>query len=372
MSYQHGPLGQVAAIGIIFNISMVRVFLSNPVQVIDVSGEVAWLVIIVAGLISIAASFVFLYVYKRVPGDLYQITEQLLGSWVARVMALVCISLLLANAIFLFRQFTENTLLTALPNTDFQVVSFGYALCVLIILYTGIEAIGRSIYIIIPFGVIGLTAVFLLLYPYYDIYNLAPWLGYGIKQAIIASFASSGYNLSGFLALTILAPSLQSYRTVRTAMVFGLGGSALIKSASLGVFVLVFGVQVGLEKVLPFYEMARLVYISRYVQRIESLFILLWVIAGTFAVAVSLYFTLFMLARVFDLPALKPIMPISIIIVEQVASLPEDIISTIQMDGYLHTTVFAGCEIAIPFILLLALWIKNLKRGGVKKCPSGS
>lgn len=372
MSYQHGPLGQVEAIGIIFNISMVRVFLSNPVQVIAASGEVAWLVILAAGLISIAASFVFLYVYKRVPGDLYQITEKLLGIWAARLMALICISLLFINAVLLFRQFTENTLLTALPNTDFQVVSFGYALCVLIILYTGIEAIGRSIYIIIPFGVIGLTAVFLLLYPYYDIYNLAPWLGYGIKQAMGASVASSGYNMSGFLIITILAPSLQKYRTIRTSIVFGLGGSALIKSASLGVFVLVFGVQVGLEKVLPFYEMARLVYLSRYIQRIESLFILLWVIAGTFAVAVTLYFTLFMIARVFDLPTLKPVMPIAVLVVEQVASLPKDIISAIQLDGYLHTTVFAGCEIAIPLVLLLALWIKSLKRGGLKKCPTGS
>lgn len=372
MSYQHGTLGQAEVIGIIFNISMVRVFLSNPVQVIALSGELAWLVTLVAGFISMAASFVFLYVYKRVPGDLYQITEKLLGIWGARIMALLCISLFFTNAVLLFRQFTENTLLTALPNTDFQVISFGYALCVLIVLYAGIEAMGRSLYIIIPFGVIGLAAVFLLLYPYYDVYNLAPWLGYGIKEVISASIASSGYNISGFLAVTMLAPSLQNYRTVRTSLVFGLGGSALIKSASLGVFVLVFGVQVGLEKVLPFYEMARLVYISRYLQRIESLFILLWVIAGTFAVAVALYFTLFMLARLLNLPAIKPIMPIAVIILEQVASLHEDIIKVIRMDGYLHNTVFAGCEIAIPFILLLALWIKGSKQGGVKKCPSGS
>lgn len=372
MSYQYGTMGSGSAIGIIFNISMVRVFLANPVQVIAESGEIAWLVALLAGLVSMTIFFAFLYVYKRMPGDLYQIAEQLLGKWGARLIGVICIILFFTNATLLFRQFTENTLLTALPNTDFAVVSFGYALCVLFLIYTGIEAMGRSIYIILPFGFIGLTTVFFLLYPYYDWYYLTPWQGYGVSQMFLAALTSSGYNVSGILILALMAPALQNYRTVQNALVFGVGGSALIKSASIGVFVLVFGVQVGLEKVLPFYEMARLVYLSRYVQRIESLFILLWVIAGTFAVAVALFFTLYMMAKIFELPAIRPVMPMAVIILEQAASLPRDVMVVTAADGYLHDTVFAICGAAIPFVLLLAFILRRRKKGGLAQCPSES
>ncbi|CUH94965.1 putative membrane protein [Propionispora sp. 2/2-37] len=370
MSFQHGSMGKAEAIGIIFSTTMVRIFLSNPVYLLATVGEIAWIVSFLGGILGILAFYGFLYVYKRIPEDLFDMAKNLLGLGSARFIAVFCIGVFVLNAVLLFRQFTENTLLTSLPNTDFQIVSLAYAVCIAIMVYIGIEGIGRSMYIIIPFGVAGLGAVLLMLYPFYCVYNLTPWRGYGLLTAAKSVVLASGYNV-GILALFAMASSFPNSRTLQAAAIFGLGGSSLVKGTSLLVYTLVYGVQVGQEKVLPFFEMARLVHLSRYLQRIESLFIILWVIAGVIAIAVSVYAALFMLCKLLDLPAMRPMVPLTMLLILGLASLPKDIISAISMDNYLCSSLFAGAVYGISAVLLIALWVKALRKRRGRRCTSG-
>lgn len=370
MSFQHGFMGKAEGIGIVFNTTMVRIFLSNPVYLLSTVGELAWLVSLLGGMLSLVAFYGFFYVYRRVPGDLFDISKKLLGLWGARFIAVLCIAIFALNAVLLFRQFTENTLLTSLPNADFQIVSLAYAVCIALMIYIGIEGISRTIYIIMPFGIVGLGIVLLMLYPFYSIYNLAPWQGYGLKTAVKSVLLASGFNV-GILALMIMAGSFQNSNTLQASAIFGLGGSGLVKGASILVYTLVYGVQVGQEKVLPFFEMARLVYLSRYLQRIESLFIILWVIAGVIAIAISIYVTLYMLSKLLDLPAIRPMIPLAVLIIQDLASLPGDIISAISLDNYLCPVFFSGAVYGIPFILLIALWCKELRKRRLRQCTSG-
>jgi hypothetical protein len=134
---------------------------------------------------------------------------------------------------------------------------------------------------------------------------------------------------------------------------------------------MVFGVSVGREKVLPFFEMARLVYLSRYLQRIEALFIMLWVVAGVLGIAVDVYMGLYLLTRLLHLPSMRPILPIVMIILVELGMMPPDIVTAIELENLVISTYFKIGLYVIPAILLITAWFKNRKKRKVRVCAKG-
>jgi len=216
--------------------------------------------------------WVLFYVSSRVPGDLFAIAKTLIGSVGAWLIALLFIFFSFVNAVSLLRQLAECTLITAMPEADIHVVILFYGATVAIIVHYGIEPIARAAYLLMPFIVLGLSVSIALLTPYFDIHFLLPWQGNGLPAIFKTSLVIGGSNFEA-LVLVALAPAFQRIRTMKKAALFGLGGAAVIKTVFTVAYLLIFDVETGIEKTLPYYEMARLIYINRYVQRVEALLI---------------------------------------------------------------------------------------------------
>lgn len=163
--------------------------------------------------------------------------------------------------------------------------------------------------------------------------------------------------------LLILAPSFQNAETVKAVLLWGYGGSTAVRGVANAVYVAAFSPAVAMEKSLPFYEMARTIYINRYIQRLEALFILLWVMVGIIGIAASLYGALYVLARVFRLPTARPLMvPVTLIMID-IAALPPDAGVVLELGTWLFTHVFAPGFAATTALLAAAAWRKAGRSG---------
>ncbi len=362
MSFQPGSMGAAEGIGLIFVITFAKIFLSIPAKAAEISAGLSWLSSAVAAAAAFVPVLLLNFVFKWIPGDLYSISRKLLGRWGAGFMAVFYIGIFLSDAALLLRQFAENTLLTALPGAEFSVVIAVYGLAVGLLVYLGIEAIARSSYLLMPFIVGSMLLIFLLLSPLYNIYNLAPWLGNGIGPTVKSGMLTAGVNIGAIVAV-ILAVSFQSYRNLNACLVFGLGSSAVLKAIFFVLYVMVFGVAVAQEKTLPFFEAARLVYLSRYLQRIEAVFILLWVIVGVISIAISVYIGLYLITRLLNLPTMSPLIPTVVLILIQLAMIPGDITTTVNLDYRLLSTYYNGGLYGFPILLFALAYLKKRKSG---------
>jgi hypothetical protein len=124
------------------------------------------------------------------------------------------------DATLLMRQFAENTLLTALQETDFHLLLLVYGLAIVIILRIGLEPICRTAYIIMPAGIAGLMLVLLMLMPAYDFYLLVPWQGKGLGVLVSKSLLAGGRNVACIVP-AILAPTFHNSKTWMTGSLFG-------------------------------------------------------------------------------------------------------------------------------------------------------
>lgn len=366
MSYQSGRMGMAEGIALVFTISFTTACLTLLSEAIETSRELGWLSIIVSGLSTMVMLFLFIYVFERIPGDLFFIARHLFGKRGACLISIYYIVMFFANAIILIRQFAENTLIMSLPSLNFQLAVGWYAFSAAFIIYFGIEAIARANYVLLPFIVGGILLILVLLVPLYKPNYLFPWQGTGMVNAVIKGGVLVGSN-AGALLLAVIAKSFQNIRVLRTAALFGLGGSILLKSATALVLTMIFGTSVAIERTLPFFEMARMIFLNRYIQRIESIYVILWVMVGIFGIAISVYMGLYLMTRLVNLPTMKPLIPIVIILLAQLAMLPHDLSSVLVFESIMVRGYYLIGIYFIPLLLFMATLLKE-KKG--TKCAS--
>ena len=354
-------LGVADGIALVFAIVMPRVFLSTISNLLEQDGQILWLAMVIYTIIPLVVLYMMVYVYNRISGDIFMICQQLIGKIGAWVVLLTYSVMFLSNASLILRLYSEYTLLTALPQVEFQLVIIWYAVSAGILCYLGIETLTRTSSIVMPFSMTGIILILLVLLPFYIVYNLTPWQGNGIMQAVHSGITGAGYNV-GVLSLIFLAPAFQNARTIKKAAIYALSYSAILRISFILVYTMVFGTTVGAEKTMPLFELARLVYLNQYIQRIEALFIIVWVIIGLLAVAGSLYIGLYLIAVLLKLPTLRPIVPLGTILIANMAMMPPDIGYALQVDQQLIVLFDVGIYLFPTLLFVMTWWKKRRKR----------
>lgn len=361
--YHMGKLGIAEGIALIFSLIIPRLFLSGMSEMILENGQLLWLMMLIYTIIPLVVILMMIQVHNSVFGDFVAVCQQLVGKIGAWLIVVAYIIMFFGNSALLLRQYAEYTLITALPRLDFQFVIIWYTVTIGIMCYLGIEALCRTAYIMLPMLVGGVLLVFLLVSPFYIVYNLTPWQGNGMMIVIQSAINSVGINL-GVLSLVFLAPAFQSAKTIKTITIFSLGGVAMLRILFTFVYIMVFGVVVGGEKAMPLFELTRLVYLNQYIQRIEALFIVVWVIIGLLSIAGFLYIALYLIVILLRLPTMRPIVPLGVIIIANLAMLPPDIGYAIRVDKVIIQLSNVGIYV-FPGVLFIMSMVKKRRK---KQC----
>jgi len=360
VKYQVGKMGASEGIGLTVIMSIATIFLSSPAFIAERVGTLAWVVPLVSGTMSIIAIFLLSHLFKRFSGDLLTITEQLLGNTVGKIISIYYMFIFLSSAFFSVREFSENTLLIALPDLSLNVAFICYALSAAAIVYAGIETIGRVVYLYLPFIMGSILILLLAPYPFLEFNYLFPWQGYGLNTLAENSIGLAGTQ-AGVIILMVFAQSFQTAQTIRTAAIFAIGGMSILHSLIFVVIVMLFGSKVVAEMSLPLLEIARMIHLSRFFQRVEAIYIMVWVSVGILNTAANLFTGLFLLSRLAGLPTIRPLIPAITFIMIELSFLTPDITAFVAVISKIYLSNFFGMLI-FPIILFIAEIIKDRRK----------
>ena len=355
MSYQPGKMGMASGMALVYFATVAPVFLSVFPNYVELAFSAAWAVPLLNGLWFIGIVYILLYVQQTIggKGGLFTACEKLLGTVLTRLIILYYISVYFIDAAFLLRQYAENTLITALPNLNFEMAILLYVFISVLLNYAGVEAIARGSYALLPWVVGGIFLVLALVSPNFQVLFLAPWDGPGWGKVLLTGIVIGGVNFGGLIPF-ILADSLQNGNTVKKAAIYGTILSTLTRVAvNLG-FILCFGVAVSREKILPYYEMARLVYINRFIQRIEAYFAIVWVMMGLFNISIDICIGLYLLSQLFDMPTYRPFIVPTAIIIAEFSMIPPNVMTVIRLYQVAFGSLYDIGTLLIPLVLLAA------------------
>lgn len=339
---------------------LVRQFYAAPAGAAGEAGTAAPWAVLLAGAIAFLMLWPVLATLSARPGQsLADLAAEVGGRPAAIAVVAALTFYLIVSAGINLRQLSEMTVTAIYPHTPqtFAMATVTVAAVVGAVLdAAGLAWLG-SIYampaafsiLLILVGNIGWT----------NYRAVLPLTGHGILPTALALVPMTSY-FSDAVYLTIycrfLSPGGQATRSAMKAV----GTTMLVSALVLLVFLMVFPLPFSLEVPFPLFELTRLVRGGRYVERLDSLWILFWAFGTAGLIAGGLQVTALLWRDAFRLPSHRDaVYPLAVAMIA-VALFP---VSQADAVGF-ETTVLRryGFLLTLVLPLLVALWAR-LRRG---------
>ena len=260
-----------------------------PVLTAGQAQQDAWLV---AG-IAFFLSAVFIWLLGRLAlkfpdQSIVQYSEVLLGKWPGRLVSLFYLGIFLLMGFTDLRTYGEVLRTGFLPETPMIVILGSMVLLAVMVVYAGLEPLGRMSDLIFPFFT--LAVLLTLFFPVLeaDFSNLRPILYHGWRPVLFAALTPTAIAAQ-YANLAILVPAVnQPQKTLRAALISLFWASLVLVLAAV-IVVAVLGPDEGARAVFPVFKMIRAIRVSEFLERIEIFPIFAWGLGLFITLAVNLY-----------------------------------------------------------------------------------
>jgi spore germination protein KB len=343
-----------------------HLFLNYPASVSRSALEAAWMEPILSGVVALSVFLWIEYILrKHYPGmDLIEIVRNRFGGFAAGLISIVFASYFLVLTARIMRQFMETVITTVLPSTPITVVGGLLILTVGFVATTGLEGIARISYMALPVLFLGVLALSLLTLNWWDTSLIFPFWGTGITHIGYGALQSSSI-FDNVLVLAIIYPHAHDPKALRMVGVKSTIYTIFLLTLFILSYHMVFSPEDTERLTSPIYSMARIIHIGRFVQRLESIFIFMWVSAGIVKLSLSLWASAYLLANGFNWGIYRPIVPALGLLCLSLSMLPHDIATTFRIDAAFKTQWEWVLVLILPLALLLA------SRLGAKRSANG-
>lgn len=360
---KNGLISTSQFVWMLFSVITSFTVLQIPGILIQHAGRDAWLAIIGAWVMDVLLAIVYAYMGLRFPGqNCVQYSISILGKYFGRIVGIMFPVFFLLVASVLMRALAELVNDLFLPRTPISVfLLFSY----LLIAYgvkKGIGTIARVCGVLGPVYLISLIILFIFLTPHVEIHRLRPILENGIAPVL----AGAPYILS-FIGICII---MGMYIPICNRPKNGF--LAKFISVSLGAFIIIFlvilsvgifGAEQAGKMINPGFQLARLLRIGSFFERLEIVWYIVAIAAGIMTTANLIWAVCLGTSQIAALNTYKPLIYPAVLIafVLSITSF-DNIPDLLNFTSYSYPIYGIFVETGIEmFLFVMALILK--KRG---------
>jgi len=325
----------------------------------------AWISAVLAMLGGIGIALLVLALSLRFPDqplDLF--SEKIAGKIVGRCISFLYFWFFLHINSIIVREYVEYLSSAILPQTPLEVLIVTSLLVSGFAVRSGLEVIGRLGEFILPIVVMMILFILLPSTKDFEWGRLTPMMAEGFKPVIEGAFAPVSW-FGEVVTVAFLIPFLNQVQASKKAVV---GGIVLIGILLVGVAVItvgVFGASEVARMKFPTFELARVINIGNFLERVEWLVDSLWMLGAFMKITIYYYIAALVGARWFRLKDYKPLVfPIGLLLM---------VLSLLLYPNAVDLVAFLG-EVWPPYSLIvfevgipLFLWTIALIRGQGRK-----
>ncbi len=336
------------AVTSILNIVLsVKMLFTYPRYLVERCLNGAWLSVIIYTLLALAVFYVTARLYLKTGRISIIAQAEAVGGRVFRmIVGIFSIALIMVTIAPMVRAFPEAIKTVLLQNTNMLTIVASLAVASFFGAWLGIEALGRATAIFLPVAAFFILSFFVLLAPYYDVNNLFPFSFYDVSIGNTSSFSL----FSDIFVLNFLLPYTGDMKRVKNCGIAALIISGITGTLIVLTYCLVYPFPASSRFIVPIYQLARMVKIGTYFQRLESVFEFVWSISILIYCAIYLFVMCDIFKKSFALSDYKPlIMPILVILLRLVFW-EESYLGALRSD-------FVASNILYPIMYILPLFI---------------
>jgi len=331
---------------------------------IDAKQDV-WLAILCGMVLGGGLFFIYYRLFTYYPSlPLTAYSQQIVGSFFGKIIALVYILYFLYIAARVLRDFGELLLTFAYPETPLFILNAVMMLTVMYATYKGIEVLARtgelfffSLYFIAFSGIALVVAAGLI-----DIHRLQPVLEEGWKRVFHIVFTQTLYVPFGeTVVFTMLLPYIQKHEKAKMVGWLAILLSGLNLAFIMAINIAVLGADTVARSTFPLLNTIREIRVANFLERLDVLFMIALVVGGFFKISLFFYAGVIGAADLFRMPQHQRLVyPLGISVLLLSIAIASNFSEHIK-EGLNIVTIYMHIplQVGIPLLLLLFAIIRH-------------
>ncbi|MEW5954534.1 MAG: endospore germination permease [Bacillota bacterium] len=324
-----------------------------------------WLsLLVVATVFGLLVALVAVKLGLRFPGQtVVEYAPEILGPYLGKLVGAGFVFWFIHLDAVIIREYSAFLMTAFMPETPQVVFAVFQALLAVIAVRGGLEVICRAGEWVFVVFILSLVIILGLVVHDADFTELLPVLENGVKPVIHGGLTPSAFRGEVVLMLMLLPYINQPQKTLKY-----LFASVILMGITLAQATVVATSEFGImteSLTFPLFSLARFISVFGFIERLESLILIMWVAGVSVKVAVFYYVAALGAAQLFNLKDYRPVaLPIGVILAAWSVSLFEDSREVVEwliisFPPYAHTF-----QLLIPSLLLLVAVLR--KKGGTE------
>lgn len=276
--------------------------LITPTLLTSEAKQDAW----ISGLVGILFGFVVILLYNKL-ATLYpnhsftEYAEIILGKWLGKLVSIYFFIFLLALLTGLIRQTGDFLTTQIIVETPIEFITIIFILSAIYGVYLGLETFGRASEIFYPIIMILILFFIVFLPQQMEFENIKPILENGWVPVSRGAIQLLGLPFFDLVVLLMIFPATNDKKIGEKSFIKGFLFGAIIIVTLVLTCILVLGSNLTEEKIYPTYTLAKKINIGDFIQRIEAVAAIIWLITIFFKVLICFYSAIQALTSIFNL-----------------------------------------------------------------------
>ena len=303
--------------------------------------------------------------------DIFDIAKFLGGKWLKVIIGILFLLYLLFTVTTLLRSFSETLKIIFFPRTPVQVIMLLLLIAIVIVNKLGFRPIARSSLFFMPLVLFSILFIFVANFGNFTIQRALPLLGNGGITTFLSGI-SNLFAFGGISYLYFIPPYLKEQKDYAKVAFSSVGISAIFLLMSVTTLLLMFPLIASNEEILPLYLASRFIEFGRFFQRLDAVFVFIWIISMTSYLSIAFHFATSIFQKISNLQSSKWIIGLFASIAFGLGLLPQNLHQISFLENTVYKYIILVLVISIGLGLLIFANIKYLifhkKKGDVQNC----
>ena len=350
------------AISIVLGVFVTYTLVSLPRNLLETTKTSTIINIIYVGIIGILIAYLIYKLISKFPGnDIIDIAEYLGGKTFKTIIGILFIFYFIFSSSILLRNFCECLKIVYYPVTSLIFIILTFILTICIALRHNFSSIAKVNLLIIPLVIISIIFLFFANFRNFSFENIFPILGDGIFNTFITGLGNLG-AFGGISLLYFIPPFLKEPEKMKKVYLTSIILGSIYFLLCISIILFMFVSLMYTNQIMPLYLAARYIEFGDFFQRLESVFLLIWILQMICYLTILTKISSFIFKKITNIKDEKPLIYIFGLLLFAISILPKNYAISKIIENFIYNYMVIIFSICLGISILVLFYIKKKKK----------
>ena len=346
-------IGTIEAIMLILTIIVAHSVLSMPTNILSSYKSASILNVIYVSIIAIGIAYIIYRLLKNFPNmDIIDISEAIGGKVFRNIVGIIFIAYFILSSSLMLRSFCESIQILYFPMTDIIFIMALIVIAVSIANRLNFIATVKTNVFILPIALIGLLFLFFTNINKFVPQRIFPILGEGAFNTFVLGLTNLA-SFGGIAYLYFLPPLLKDNTKFKKITIISIVVTAIYLIFTIATLLFIFTFFTNVSEISPLYTATRYIEFGTFFQRLESVFLLIWILVFACYLSIVIKFSMGIFQKITGITNKKPLIDIFGLLILGIALIPKNLAISQGFEEKVYPYLMIGIVLVLGIGILI-------------------